>query len=42
VVLENGRIAETDSPEELKKQNALFARMVERQMEKEMPQELII
>jgi ABC-type multidrug transport system ATPase subunit len=35
VVLENGRIAETDSPEELKKQNGIFARMVEKQMGKE-------
>jgi ATP-binding cassette subfamily B protein len=42
VVLENGRITETDSPEELKKQNRIFARMVERQMGKDIPQELII
>ncbi|MDR2009535.1 MAG: ABC transporter ATP-binding protein/permease [Bacteroidales bacterium] len=31
VVLENGNISETGSPEELKKQNGTFARMVERQ-----------
>ncbi|MDH8701173.1 ATP-binding cassette subfamily B protein IrtB [Dysgonomonadaceae bacterium PH5-43] len=31
VVLENGTVAETGTPEELKKQNGIFARMVERQ-----------
>lgn len=32
MVLENGSVAETDSPEELKKCNGIFARMVERQI----------
>ncbi|MDR1407404.1 MAG: ABC transporter ATP-binding protein/permease [Tannerella sp.] len=32
VVLDNGRIVETGTPEELKKQNGMFSRMVERQM----------
>ena len=32
VVLENGRVAETGSPEELKFKKGIFARMVERQM----------
>ncbi|WP_417153862.1 ABC transporter ATP-binding protein [Rikenella microfusus] len=31
IVLENGRVAETGTPEELKRRNGLFARMVERQ-----------
>ena len=31
IVLENGRVAETGMPEELKRRNGLFARMVERQ-----------
>jgi ATP-binding cassette subfamily B protein len=33
VVLENGRVAEAGSPEELKAQNAIFSKMVERQMQ---------
>ncbi|WP_321430878.1 ABC transporter ATP-binding protein [uncultured Methanolobus sp.] len=32
VVLENGRVAESGKPDELKMKNGLFARMVERQM----------
>ncbi len=32
VVLENGIVAETGSPQELKKQNGIFAKMVERQL----------
>ena len=32
VVLENGKVAETGSPGNLKKQNGVFLRMVERQM----------
>jgi ATP-binding cassette subfamily B protein len=32
VVLENGRVAESGNPDELKMKNGLFARMVERQM----------
>lgn len=32
VVLENGRVAENGSPEDLKKQNGIFARMVDMQM----------
>ena len=35
VVLENGRVAECGSPENLKKQNGVFAKMLERQMGKE-------
>lgn len=31
IVLENGRVAETGTPEELKRRNGLFARMIERQ-----------
>lgn len=34
VVLENGRVAECGSPENLKKQNGVFAKMLERQMGK--------
>jgi ATP-binding cassette subfamily B protein len=33
VVLENGKVAENGSPEELKKQDGIFAKMVKRQME---------
>ena len=33
VVLENGSVAETDSPEKLKKQNGIFTKMMERQMQ---------
>lgn len=32
VVLDNGSVAETGTPEELKKQNGIFSRMVKRQM----------
>lgn len=32
VVLDNGNVAETGSPEELKKQNGIFTRMMERQL----------
>ena len=32
IVLENGKIAESGNPDELKKENGLFAKMVERQM----------
>jgi ATP-binding cassette subfamily B protein len=32
VVLENGRVAESGNPDELKMKNGLFARMIERQM----------
>ncbi|NCC99088.1 MAG: ABC transporter ATP-binding protein [Bacteroidia bacterium] len=35
VVLENGCVAETGSPQDLKKQNGIFAKMVQRQMNKE-------
>lgn len=35
VVLDNGSVAETGSPEELGKHNGLFARMVDRQRSKE-------
>lgn len=33
VVLDKGAVSETGNPEELKKKNGLFARMLERQME---------
>jgi ATP-binding cassette subfamily B protein len=33
VVLENGHVAETGSPETLKIENGIFAKMVERQMQ---------
>jgi ATP-binding cassette subfamily B protein len=32
VVLENGKVIESGSPEELKKQNAIFSKMMERQI----------
>ncbi|MGD9160220.1 MAG: ABC transporter ATP-binding protein, partial [Desulfobacteraceae bacterium] len=33
VVLEEGRVAETGSPEELKTKNGIFSKMIERQMQ---------
>jgi len=34
VVLENGKVVESGSPDELKKQNTIFSKMMERQIQK--------